>query len=67
MQEIEFQIGEIRPIECFKEAWAAIKPNFWLLFAITLIGFVIGGLSFYILVGPMVCGIFYCYFNRHHR
>lgn len=63
MQEIEFQIGEIRPVECFKEGWEAIKPNFWLIFAITIVGFLIGGLSFYILVGPMICGIFYCYFK----
>ncbi|REJ78935.1 MAG: hypothetical protein DWQ47_05695 [Acidobacteria bacterium] len=63
MRESEFRTGVIKPIECFKEGWEAIKPHYWLLFAITLIGMLIGGFSFYILLGAMVCGIFVCYFR----
>jgi uncharacterized membrane protein len=60
----EFTTGQIRPIECAKEGWALIKDEYWLLFAISLVGALIGGVSFYVLLGPMVCGIFLCYLKR---
>ena len=60
----EFQTGVIKPIECFKEAWTNIKPDYWLLFAITLVGMLIGGVTLYILLGAMMCGINICYLNR---
>lgn len=63
MSEIEFKTGAIRPVECFKEGWQLIKSQYWLLFAITLVGALIGGASLYILLGAMICGIFYCYFQ----
>ena len=61
MQETEFTVGKIRPIECYKEAWKLIKGQFWLLFAIVLVGVMIGGATMYILFGAMLCGIFYCF------
>ena len=60
----EFTIGQIRPIECAKEGWELIKGDYWLLFAISLVGALIAGVSFYVLLGPMVCGIFLCYLKR---
>jgi len=60
----EFQTGAIKPIECFKEAWTTIKPDYWLLFAITLVGMLIGGVTLYILLGAMMCGINICYLKR---
>jgi uncharacterized membrane protein len=60
----EFTTGQIRPIECAKEGWALIKDEYWLLFAISLVGALIAGVSFYVLLGPMVCGIFICYLKR---
>lgn len=62
MEQYGFRTGVIRPIECYREGWEAIKPHYWLIFAVTLIGMLIGGFSFYILLGPMICGIFYCFF-----
>lgn len=59
--QIEFRTGVIAPVECYKEAWAIIKPHFWILFAITVVGMLIGGATLYILLGGMVCGIFLCY------
>ncbi len=59
--EVEFTTGQIRPLECFKEAWELLKPNYWILFAISLVGIMIGGATLYILLGAMVCGIMYCY------
>lgn len=61
MQQHEFTTGQIRPIECVKEAFAMIKPDYWLLFAISFLGAMIGGVSMYILIGAMICGIFISY------
>jgi len=64
MQNLEFTRGQIRPIECVKEAWALIKDEYWILFAISLVGALIGGLSLYVLIGAMICGIFGCYLKK---
>ncbi|MBP9663652.1 MAG: DUF975 family protein [Pyrinomonadaceae bacterium] len=61
MTEAEFTRGQIRPIECLKEAWEQIKPNYWMLFAISIVGALIGGISMYVLIGAMICGIFHAY------
>lgn len=61
MTQTEFKTGVIRPIECLKEAWELTKSQYWLLFAITIVGMVIGGISFYILLGSMLCGVYLCY------
>jgi len=60
----EFKTGVIRPVECFKEGWELIKDQYWLLFAITLVGALIGGFSMYILLGAMICGIYFCYLQK---
>lgn len=60
----EIQTGVIRPIECLKEGWELIKNDYWLLFAITLVGIMLGGITMYILFGAMICGIFYCYLKK---
>ena len=60
----EFRTGVIKPVECFKQAWELIKPDYWLLFAITLVGMLIGGVTLYVLLGGMMCGITYCYLKR---
>lgn len=64
MPNTKFKIGVIRPVECFKEGWELIKDQYWLLFGITLVGAMIGGASLYIAFGAMICGIFYCYFQK---
>ena len=63
MNTEEFEIGVIRPVECFKEGWELIKPHYWILFAISIVGAMIGGMSMYILLGAAMCGIFYCFFQ----
>src|SRR5947209_18261400 len=60
----EFTTGQIRPIECAKEGWALIKDEYWMLFGVSIVGALIGGVSMYVLLGPMVCGIFICYLKR---
>lgn len=64
MDKAEFQTGVIRPVECFKEGWELIKSDYWILFAISLVGMLIGGFSMYILLGAMLCGIYYCFLQK---
>lgn len=61
MTNTEFNVGVIKPVECLKEAWTLIKPNYWVLFAAAVVGMVIGSLTAYILLGSMMCGIYLCY------
>jgi uncharacterized membrane protein len=60
----EFRTGVIRPIEVYKEAWAIMKDQFWLIFAITLVGMLIGSFVPIVLVGPMMCGIYMCLLDK---
>ncbi len=62
---IEFKTGVIRPVECMKEGWELIKDQYWLFFAITLVGLIIASaIPFGILIGAMFCGIYYCLFQK---
>ncbi len=58
MSEIEFQTGVIRPVECFQQGWELIKDQYWLFFAVTFVGLLLGSFTFYILLGAMYCGIY---------
>ena len=64
MQNLEFTTGQIRAIECVKEAWQLIKDDYWLLFGISIVGAMIGGISLYVLIGSMICGIFISYLKK---
>ena len=63
MTNTEFRTGVIKPVECVKEGFELIKRDYWLLFAIALVGGLIGGFTMYILAGAMICGIFISYLN----
>ncbi len=65
MDHIAFRTGVIRPIECYKEGWEMIKDQFWLVFAIVLVGMIIGSLVPIIILGPMMCGIYLCLLDRY--
>ncbi len=60
----DFNRGVIRPLECLKEAWELIKSQYWLFFGICAVGMLIGGAFAILLMGPMMCGIFYCQFQH---
>ena len=62
--QTEFNRGNFQPVECVKEAWALIKDRYWLFFGITAVGVLIGSLFAIILMGPMLCGIYFCLFRR---
>jgi hypothetical protein len=61
MTNTEFRTGVINPVECVKEGFELIKKDYWLLFAIGLVGGLIGGFTMYILLGAMICGIMFAY------
>src|SRR5688500_12849901 len=61
MTNTEFRTGVINPVECVKEGFELIKRDYWLLFAIALVGGLIGGFTMYVLGGAMICGIFISY------
>lgn len=63
MQQLEFNRGVIRPIEVYKEAWALMKDQYWMIFAVTLLGMIIGSVIPIIIIGPMICGIYLCMFD----
>ena len=65
MQNIEFKTGIINPIEVYKEAWEMIKDQYWIIFAITFVGIVVGGAVPLILIGPMMCGIYLVLLRKH--
>jgi hypothetical protein len=44
-----------------KEGFERIKKDYWLLFAIGLVGGIIGGFTMYILAGAVICGIMFAY------
>lgn len=64
MNTPEFRTGVIRPVEVYKEAWEIMKDQFWLIFAITLVGMLIGSVVPIVLVGPMMCGIYMCLLDK---
>jgi hypothetical protein len=61
MTNTQFRTGVIKPVECVKEGFELIKRDYWLLFAIALVGGLISGFTMYILAGAMICGIFISY------
>jgi len=67
MTNTEFQTGVINPVECVKEGFELIKKDYWLLFAIGLVGGIIGGFTMYILAGAMLCGIMFAYLKAIDR
>ncbi len=61
---IEFRTGVIKPVECVKEGWALIKDQYWLFLGIVFVGIFVGGAVPLVLIGPMMVGIYMCFFRR---
>ena len=58
---IEFRRGAVRPIRCLTDGWRLIRDDYWKFLGISLVGIIVGSLApMYLLVGPLMCGIFYC-------
>jgi hypothetical protein len=61
---IQFRTGVIKGTECVKEAWALVKDQYWLFLGIVFVGVFIGGAIPIVLLGPMMVGIYLCYFRK---
>ena len=59
-----FKRKAVEPIACIKAGWAVIKDQYWLFVGITLVGILIAGAVPFVLVGPMMCGIFLSIFAK---
>jgi len=60
---IEFRTGRVSSREMFSEARALMSGHFWIMVGICLLGLIVGGVApFGVLMGPMMCGIFMCWF-----
>lgn len=64
MLEPEFRTGVIRPVECYKEAWELMKDQYWLIFAVVLVGILVASIIPVIIVGPMMIGIYLCLLDK---
>ncbi len=62
---VEFQRTPIRPLDCLTESKQLMGDKYWLFFGISVVGTLIGSfVPLGILMGPMMCGIYYCFFRR---
>ena len=63
--ELTFNRRVVRPMTCLREGWQLIKEDYWLFLGISFVGMFLAGLApFYILLGPMMCGIYLCLLRR---
>lgn len=60
----EFRRGVVAPVECLKEGWEMIKGHYWIFFGVCVVGLLIGSAFAIVLMGPMICGIFLCFFQH---
>ena len=62
---VEFQRVPIRPFDCLSGSKQLMGEQYWLFLGISVIGILIASfVPLGILMGPMMCGIYYCYFRR---
>src|SRR5688572_1188109 len=62
--QVTFQRNAVRPVDCFKEGWNLVKPRYWLILGMCLVGWMIAtSVPLGILMGPMMCGLFQTFFK----
>ncbi|MBK9165467.1 MAG: hypothetical protein IPM21_16465 [Acidobacteria bacterium] len=59
----EFTTGKIKAMECYREAWEMVRGQYLMVFAVVIVGMIVGSLIPLIILGPMVCGIYLCLFD----
>jgi len=63
--QIPFRRNAVEPVACIKAGWELIKDQYWLFVGMVFIGVLIGqAVPLGILLGPMMCGLYLCYFKR---
>ena len=64
-EPVTVQRGVISPIQCYQEGWELIKDEYWVIFAASAVGMLLGSIvPFGILLGPMMCGIYLIMLRR---
>jgi hypothetical protein len=64
--DVSFNVpADIKPIECMKQGWQLIRADYWLFFGITIVGLLLAGVIPLVLLGPMMCGIYFCFLKRY--
>lgn len=62
---VDFQKVPIQPVDCLRGAVDLVRDQYWLFVGICAVGMLIGSaVPMAILLGPMMCGIYLCYFKR---
>src|SRR5215467_203500 len=56
--------NRIAPVECLKEGWELIKDDYWLFLGISFLAIFIGSAVPIVLIGPMMCGLYFCLFQK---
>jgi uncharacterized membrane protein len=64
--QLTFNRGAVRPVECLREGWELIKGTYWLFMGIAVVAMLIASAASIILLGPMMCGLYLCLL-RHER
>jgi uncharacterized membrane protein len=64
MQELHFNTGVIRPVECYKEAWDLIRDQYWMIFGVVFVAMLISSIVG-IIAGALMCGIYLCLFDKY--
>lgn len=60
-----YRAGAVRPMECIRGGWELVREDYWLFCGVSVVGMLIAGfVPMGILVGPMMCGIYYCLMRR---
>jgi hypothetical protein len=63
--DVVFQRVAIEPLDCLSKAKDLIGGQYWLFVGICTVGILIGSVvPLAVLMGPMFCGIFLCFFSR---
>ncbi len=62
---VEFSRVAIAPFECISEGWTRVRDQYWLFVGICGAGILLGSfVPLGILMGAMMCGIYYCLLER---
>ena len=66
--ELVYRRNAVEPIACISQAWAMVKPQYWLFVGMCAVGLLISGaVPLGILTGPMMCGLYMSFFATRRQ
>lgn len=66
--QIPFNRNAVEPVQCIKAGWELIKDRYWLFVGMTIVAVLVAGaVPFWILMGPMMCGLNLALFKQRRR